>query len=100
MKNLKPPIEDWVMPDLSAGTCDSGIEGEDYLDVCLNCRVVGSCDDRDIRCGLVAMHNRTSDGVPATARRTSRRYIKALLEHVRETGKTPYPEQMDLIAKG
>ena len=100
MKNLRPPAESWIMTPVSAGTCDSGIEGEEFHDVCINCKVEGACDDKDIRCELVARHNRKADGTSATVRKKSQFYIKALLDHVRETGTTPFPEQRDLIAKG
>lgn len=98
MKNLRKPVEQWIMDAAKMGAERYETVTPDLMDVCGNCQVDGGCDDKSIYCELVAVHGVTADDTSAKGLLTSRRYVRDLCAHKAMHGDTPYPEQRDLIA--
>lgn len=101
MKDIKMTKFDWAAPlenkqqkKKLPPTDDEG------LDLCMNCQVEGGCDDTDVRCGMVAVRRRYANGKPATQLVKGARYRNKLEQFQREHGNLPFPEQVELIAKG
>ena len=98
MKNLKKPVEEWVMDSARMGADRYESVTPELMDVCGDCKVEGGCDDKSIYCELVAVHGVTADDVSARGLVHSRRYVRDLCAHKAVYGDTPYPEQRDMIA--
>lgn len=98
MKNLKKPVGDWAMVGHDLEGMRYVKESDGFDDVCRTCAVDGGCDDRNVRCALVAVHGLKADSTSARRLRNSDKYLEALARYVEEHGDTPYPEQRDLIA--
>ena len=67
MELLCRPVADWELRTRIDSVAKSGKEPEPHVDVCTGCKVDGGCNDVDIHCGLVAIHNRQADGTVATS---------------------------------
>lgn len=100
MQKLTRPVRSWALSLPTVGRNASRKDIEDHVDVCMNCKVEGGCNDLDIRCELSAVYKRRSDNVCAKKMLHSPEYKKQLEKYVAEHGVTPYPEQSDMIARG
>lgn len=98
MELLCRPVADWELRTRIDSVAKSGKEPEPHVDVCTGCKVDGGCNDVDIHCGLVAIHNRQADGTVATSLKKRSAYLKSLISHVKKNGDTPFPAQRELIA--
>lgn len=97
MNLLRMPKVPWEMRTKNSGKDKTGPDPESHEDVCINCRVEGQCNDHDIKCALVAIHNRKSDGTSAAQVRRQKQYLASLRSHLMDNGDTPFPEQRNLI---
>lgn len=101
MKNIKMTKFDWAAPlDTKVPQTEPVGPDDEGLDLCMNCQVEGGCDDTDVRCGMVAVRRRHANGKPANQLVNGARYRSKLKQFQREHGCLPFPEQVELIAKG
>lgn len=100
MKMLRPPVEPWVMRTVSSHGSKPDKVTNEHEDVCTGCQVSGGCDDTDVRCGLVALRQLHSDGRGAKRTVSSKVYRKKLSAFREEHGYVPFPEQLQILARG